>query len=86
LVLSVAAPQPLRGLFSRRGEGFKNLELMRGWDQSQDVIILRGISALGQFALGRVRCNQVAYFVPRRQTRHAQCAHLFGPKCWIDCS
>jgi hypothetical protein len=45
---------------------------------------IRGISTLGHFALGRVRCNQVVYFAPRRQARRARRPRLFGPKCRVD--
>lgn len=46
--------------------------------------LLRALSAQGQFALGRVRCNQVVYFVPRRQKRGRGRKKTYGAKCRVD--
>jgi hypothetical protein len=46
--------------------------------------LLRAIGQLGQFVLGRVRCNQVVYFAPLRQSAHRRRPKLFGQKCRVD--
>ncbi|HZS08623.1 MAG TPA: transposase [Blastocatellia bacterium] len=45
--------------------------------------LLRALAALGQFALGRVRANQVVYFAPRRQPRKGR-KKTYGQKCRVD--
>ena len=46
--------------------------------------LLRAIGGLGQFVLGRVRCNQVVYFAPLRQSTRRRRPKLFGQKCRVD--
>ena len=46
--------------------------------------LLRALAAHGQFALGRVRCNQVVYFAPRRQPRGRGRKKTYGAKCRVD--
>jgi hypothetical protein len=46
--------------------------------------LLRAIGGLGQFVLGRVRCNQVVYFAPLRQSARRRRPKLFGQKCRVD--
>ncbi len=46
--------------------------------------LLRALSPQGQFALGRVRCNQVVYFAPRRQKRGRGRKRTYGAKCRVD--
>ncbi len=46
--------------------------------------LLRALSKQGQFALGRVRCNQVVYFAPRRQPRGRGRKRTYGAKCRVD--
>jgi hypothetical protein len=45
---------------------------------------LRALAQQGQFALGRVRCNQVVYFTPRRQRRGRGRKRTYGAKCRVD--
>ena len=45
--------------------------------------LLRALGALSQFALGRVRANQVVYFAPRRQSRRGR-KKSYGRKCRVD--
>jgi hypothetical protein len=45
--------------------------------------LLRALEALSQFALGRVRSNQVVYFAPRRQPKKGR-KKIYGRKCRID--
>lgn len=45
--------------------------------------LLRAFQALSQFALGRVRSNQVVYFAPRRQPRKGR-KKTYGQKCRVD--
>jgi hypothetical protein len=45
--------------------------------------LLRGLKALSQFALGRVRANQVVYFAPRRQPKKGR-KKAYGQKCRVD--
>ena len=44
---------------------------------------LRAVAALEQFALGRVRANQVVYFAPRRQPKKGR-KKTYGAKCRVD--
>ncbi|MDT4956137.1 MAG: hypothetical protein QOJ02_4275 [Acidobacteriota bacterium] len=44
---------------------------------------MRATSALSQFVLGRVRCNTVVYFAPRRQPRRGR-PRAYGQKCRVD--
>lgn len=46
--------------------------------------LLRALSKQGQFALGRVRGNQVVYFTPRRQRRGRGRKRIYGAKCRAD--
>src|SRR5436305_10607003 len=46
--------------------------------------LLRAIGGLGQFVLGRVRCSQVVYFAPLRQSARRRRPKLFGQKCRVD--
>jgi len=45
--------------------------------------LLRALQALSQFALGRVRSNQVVYFAPRRQPKKGR-KKIYGQKCRVD--
>jgi hypothetical protein len=45
--------------------------------------LLRALEALSQFALGRVRANQVVYFAPRRQPKKGR-KKAYGQKCRVD--
>jgi Transposase DDE domain len=45
--------------------------------------LLRALQALSQFALGRVRSNQVVYFAPRRQPKKGR-KKIYGQKCRLD--
>ena len=46
--------------------------------------LLRSVDAQGQFALGRVKCNQVVYFAPPRQGRGRGRKRTYGAKCPAD--
>ena len=46
--------------------------------------LLRAVGGLGQFVLGRVRCNQVVYFAPLRQLARRRRPKLFGQKYRVD--
>lgn len=46
--------------------------------------LLRALSKQGQFALGRVKRNQVVYFAPRRQPRGRGRRRSYGAKCRMD--
>jgi hypothetical protein len=46
--------------------------------------LLRSLVRQGQFALGRVRCNQVVYFTPRRQAKGRGRKKTYGAKCRVD--
>jgi len=46
--------------------------------------LLRGMSKLGQFVVGRVRCNQVVYFAPCHQSSRPRRPKIFGQKCRVD--
>ncbi len=46
--------------------------------------LLRSLTRQGQFALGRVRCNQVVYFAPRRQRKGRGRKRTYGAKCRVD--
>jgi hypothetical protein len=45
--------------------------------------LLRALEALSQFALGRMRANQVVYFAPRRQSKKGR-KKTYGQKCRVD--
>lgn len=45
--------------------------------------LLRALEAIGQFALGRVKANQVVYFAPRRQPKKGR-KKVYGQKCRLD--
>lgn len=46
--------------------------------------LIRPLSDLGHFALGRARSNQVVYFAPRRQSKGRGRKRLYGQKCRVD--
>lgn len=46
--------------------------------------LLRALAREGHFALGRVRCNQVVYFSPRRQRNGRGRKKTYGAKCRVD--
>ncbi|MCA1628718.1 MAG: transposase, partial [Acidobacteria bacterium] len=46
--------------------------------------LLRALCRQGQFALGRVRKNQVVYFTPRRQHTGRGRKRTYGAKCRVD--
>ncbi len=46
--------------------------------------LLRTLSEQGQFALGRLRCNQVVYFAPRRRAARQRRPKVFGQSCRVD--
>lgn len=46
--------------------------------------LLRVLNQQGQFVLGRVRCNQVVYFTPRRQHKGRGRRKCYGAKCRVD--
>jgi hypothetical protein len=45
--------------------------------------LLRALEAISQFALGRVKANQVVYFAPRRQPKKGR-KKTYGQKCRVD--
>ena len=45
--------------------------------------LLRAVAALEQFALGRLKANQVVYFAPRRQAKKGR-KKTYGQKCRVD--
>lgn len=45
--------------------------------------LLRALEAISQFALGRVKTNQVVYFAPRRQPKKGR-KRIYGQKCRVD--
>jgi hypothetical protein len=72
------------------GELARHLRLPEGvchvWIVDRGILsrqLLRTADCLEQFVLGRVRCNQVVYFAPRRQCRQGR-PRLFGQKCRVD--
>lgn len=46
--------------------------------------LLSALYRQGQFALGRMRCNQVVYFAPRRQHKGRGRKRTYGAKCRVD--
>jgi hypothetical protein len=46
--------------------------------------LLRSLGGQGQFALGRIKCNQVLYFTPRRQPRGRGRRKTYGARCRVD--
>jgi hypothetical protein len=46
--------------------------------------VLRAVAAHGQFALGRVKCNQVVYFAPQGQAKGRGRKKAYGAKCRVD--
>jgi hypothetical protein len=46
--------------------------------------LLRALGSQGQFALGRLRCNQRVYFAPRRRSPRQRRPRVFGPSCRVD--
>ena len=46
--------------------------------------LLGSLSTQQQFALGRLKCNQVVYFAPRRQHRGRGRPKTFGVRCRVD--
>ncbi len=62
-------------------------ELRHVWIVDRGLLsrpLLRALSRHGQFALGRVRCNQVVYFTPRCQRRGRGRKRTYGAKCRVD--
>lgn len=45
--------------------------------------LLRALEAIGQFALGRLKANQIVYFAPRRQAKKGR-KKTYGQKCRVD--
>jgi hypothetical protein len=45
--------------------------------------LLRALEIISQFALGRVRVNQIVYFAPRRQPKRGR-KKTYGQKCRVD--
>jgi hypothetical protein len=45
--------------------------------------LLRALAALDQFALGRLRANQIVYFAPRRQPKRGR-RKIYGAKCRVS--
>jgi hypothetical protein len=83
-----------RSMPSLVGELATHLRLPKGvrhvWVVDRGLLsrpLLRALAALGQFVLGRVRCNQVVYFAPtaaesaRARKRRPR---VFGLKCRVD--
>lgn len=46
--------------------------------------LVRSLSGLGHWALGRARSNQVVYFAPRRQSKGRGRKRQYGQKCRVD--
>jgi hypothetical protein len=46
--------------------------------------LLRALGSQGQFALGRLRCNQRVYFPPRRSVPRQRRPRVFGPSGRVD--
>lgn len=46
--------------------------------------LLRALHAQGQFALGRMRCNQRVYFPPNQPAPRQRRPRVFGPSCRVD--
>lgn len=46
--------------------------------------LLRSLGAQGHFALGRLKCNQVVYFTPRRHHRGRGRRKTYGARCRVD--
>jgi hypothetical protein len=46
--------------------------------------VLRAVAAHGQFALGRVKCNQVVYFALQGQAKGRGRSKAYGAKCRVD--
>jgi hypothetical protein len=46
--------------------------------------LLRSLGRQQQFALGRIKCNQVLYFAPRRQHRGRGRRKIYGARCRVD--
>jgi hypothetical protein len=46
--------------------------------------VLRAVAAHGQFALGRLKCNQVVYFAPQGQTKGRGRRKAYGAQCRVD--
>jgi hypothetical protein len=46
--------------------------------------LLRSLGKQGQFALGRIKCNQVVYFAPRRKPRGRGRRKTCGARCRVD--
>ncbi len=65
----------------RLSEGIRHV-----WIVDRGIIsrpLLRALQALSQFALGRVRANQVVYFAPRRQPKRGR-KKTYRQKCRAD--
>jgi hypothetical protein len=46
--------------------------------------LLRALGPQGQFALGRLRCNQRVYFPPQHSAPRPRRPRVFGPSCRVD--
>lgn len=46
--------------------------------------LVRALHAQGQFALGRLRCNQRVYCAPTRRSPRQRRPRVFGPSCRVD--
>lgn len=83
-----------RSIPSLVGELATHLRLPQGvrhvWLVDRGILsrpLLRALEAVGQFVLGRVRCNQVVYFAPTAAEsagRRNRRPRLFGLKCRVD--
>ena len=80
-----------RSLPTLVGELAKHLRLPAGvrhvWLVDRGLLsrpMVHTLSELGQFVLGRMRCNQLVYFAPLRRSSRPRRPKLFGPKCRVD--
>src|SRR5262245_3960070 len=72
------------------GELVKHLRLPEGirhyWIVDRGIIsrgLCRQLAQLGQYVLGRMRCNQVVYFAPEESESGGR-PRLYGEKCRVD--
>jgi hypothetical protein len=62
-------------------------EVDHGWSMDRGLRarpVLRAVAAHGQFALGRLKCNQVVYFAPQGQAKGRGRTTAYGAKCRVD--
>jgi hypothetical protein len=62
-------------------------EVDHGWSMDRGLRarpVLRAVAAHGQFALGRLKCNQVVYFAPQGQAKGRGRTKAYGAKCRVD--